>query len=66
MLTKLRLQFSVSNEHRFRHRCNASSLICNCGTGKEDNIHFLLHCPLYNDICLNLHNEISEGIGLDI
>ena len=66
MLTKLRLQFSVLNEHRFRHRSNAISPMCNCGTGKEDNIHFLLHCPLYNDIRLNLHDEISEVLGLDI
>ena len=70
MLTKLRLQLSVVNEyrfrHRFRHRFNAISPICNCGTGKEDNIHSLLHCPLYNDIRLNLHDEISEVLGLDI
>ena len=50
ILTKLRLQFSALNEHRFRHRFNAPSPLCNCGTANEDNKHFLLHCPLFNPI----------------
>ena len=65
ILTKLRLQFSALNEHKFRHRFNATSPICKCGIANEDNQHFLLHCPLYNDIHHNLHDEISEILDLN-
>jgi len=36
-----------------------------CGTANKDNKHFLLHCPLYNDIHLNVHDEIPEILDLD-
>ena len=65
ILTKLHLQFSALNEHRCRHRFNATGPCCKCGTTNENNKHFLLHCPLYNDIRLNLHDEISEILDLD-
>ena len=44
---------------------NATSPICKCGIANEDNQHFLLHCPLYNDIRHNLHDEISEILDLN-
>ncbi len=32
--------------------------ICTCGYRKEDAKHFFMHCPLYNDIRLDLYNAI--------
>ena len=66
ILTKLRLQFSPLNEHKFRHRFNAASPLCNCGTANEDNKHFLLHCPLFSNFRVNLHGELSEFLDLDL
>ena len=66
ILTKLRLQFSALNYYRFRHRFNATSPTCECGTANEDHKHFLLHCPLYHGIRLNLHDENSEFLDLNI
>ena len=45
LLTRLRVNFSPLNEHRFRHNFDCLSPICICGTGKEDNEHYLLNCP---------------------
>ena len=42
-LTKLRVNFSPLNEHRFRHNFDCSSPTCVCGRGIENNGHFLLH-----------------------
>ena len=65
-LTKLRLQFSALNEHKFRHNFDCLSPFCICGTAKEDNEHFLLHCPLYDEMRCDLLDQISEIPGLDI
>ena len=35
LLTRLRVNFSPLNEHRFRHNFDCLSPICICGTGKE-------------------------------
>ena len=57
-LTKLRLEFSALNEHRFRHNFQRISPMCACNTGIEDNAYFFLQCPLFdtirNDPVLNL------------
>ena len=47
LLTRLRVNFSPLNEHRFGHNFECLSPICICGTGKEDNQHYLLHCPQF-------------------
>ena len=65
-LTKLRLQFSALNEHKFRHNFDCLSPFCICGTAKEDNEHFLLHCPLNDEMRCDLLDQISEIPGLDI
>ena len=65
-LTKLRLQFSALNEHQFRHNFDCLSPICICGTAKEDNEHFLLHCPLYDIMRHDLLGQLSEIPGFDI
>ena len=54
LLTKLRLNFSALNEHKFSHNFECLDPICACGTGKEDNKHFLLYC-----LSLNCSVEIS-------
>ena len=43
-LTKLQIEFSPLNGHRFRHNFDCLSPICACGCAIEDNQHFLLHC----------------------
>ena len=43
-LTELRFQFSALNKHKFRHNFDCLSPVCVCGTAKENNEHFLLHC----------------------
>ena len=63
---KLRLQFSALNEHKFRHNFDCLSPVCICGTAKEDNEHFLLHCPLYDIMRCDLLGQLSEIPGLDI
>ena len=65
-VTKLRLQFSALNEHKLRHNFDCLSPFCICGTAKEDNEHFLLHCPLYYEMRCDLLDQISEIPGLDI
>ena len=65
-LTKLRLQFSALNEHKFRYNFDCLSPVCICGTAREDNEHFLLHCPLYDIMRCDLLGQLSEIPGLDI
>ena len=65
ILTKLRLKFSALNEHRFRHRFNIVSPLCNCGTANEDSKHFFLHCPMYYHLRRNLLGQLSEILNMD-
>ncbi len=65
-LTKLRLNFSALNEHRFRHNFDCLNPICSCGTGKEDNEHYLLHCPEFDLMRADLFGHLSEIPALDI
>ena len=45
-LTRLRVGFSHLKEHKFRHNFQDSiDPMCNCGSGIETTVHFLLHCP---------------------
>ena len=60
LLTKLRLKFSVLNEHKFRHNYYSLTPFCVCGTDKEDNEHFLLHYPLFDSMRLDLFDQLSE------
>ena len=64
-LIKLRLQFSALSEHKFRHNFDCLSPFCICGIAKDDE-HFLLHCPLYDEMRSDLLGQISEIPGLDI
>ena len=45
LLSRLRLQFTHLNEHKFRHGFNDTvNPMCSCGTDVETTEHFLLHC----------------------
>ena len=65
LLTRLRVQFSALNEHRFRHAFDCLTPICICGLSKESNEHFLLHCPQHHAYRMDLFGQLSEipGIG---
>ena len=40
--------------------------MCNCGAAKEDNEHYLLHCPKFDLIRAYLFGQLSEIPALDI
>ena len=49
LLTRLKLNFSHLNEHKFRHNFkNAVNPMCNCVVATETTIHYLLCCWLYS------------------
>ena len=56
----LRVNFSPLNEHRFRHNFDCLSPIGFFGTGKEDNEHYLLHCPQFT-----AQRQVSD-VGYDV
>ena len=62
LLTRLRVSFSPLNEHRFRHNFDCLSI---CGTGKEDNEHYLLHCPQFTTQRQDLLGQVSD-VGYDV
>ena len=65
-LTKLRVEFSPLNEHRFRHNFGCVSPLCLCGIGNEDNAHFLLHCHRFHMMRRDLLSQLSEIPGIDL
>ena len=65
MLTKLRVNFSALNEHRFQHNFDCSTPTCMCGIGIEDNKHFLLHCYQFDLMRRDLFRQLTIP-GLDI
>ena len=40
--------------------------MCVCGTGKEDNEHFLLYCPLYSILRQDLFDQLSDIDGFNV
>ena len=49
LLTRLRLQFSHLNEHKFRHGFEDTiNTMCACGSKVETTEHFLLRCHFYS------------------
>ena len=65
-LTKLHMEFSPLNEHRFWHNFDCLSPICACGCAIEDNQHFLLHCHLFSTMRIDLFGQLTDIPGLDI
>ena len=59
LLTRLRLNFSYLNEHKFRHNfIDTINPMCSCGFEPETTNHYLLRCKLYTDLRLDLLNDI--------
>ena len=59
LLTRLRLNFSHLNEHKFRHNFKDTiNPMCSCGFEPETTDHYLLRCKLYTDLRLDLLNDI--------
>ena len=65
-LTKPRVSFSPLNEHKFRHNFESLSPICMCNTGIEDNEHFFLHFPMYDQVCNDLFDQLLDITGLEL
>ena len=65
-LSQLALSFSVLNEHRIRRNFNCLNPICLCGIANEDNEHFLLHCPIFEEARRDLLGSLSNVSGLEL
>ena len=61
LLTRLRLDFSHVNEHKFRHGFKDTlNPLCTCGVEFETTEHFLLHCQLYSTDRSELFDKIVK------
>ena len=59
-LTRLRLDFSHLNEHRFRHNFqDCLNPLCSCSLQTEDTIHYLLHCHHFSQHRIDLINRVK-------
>ena len=59
LLSRLRLNFSHLNEHKFRHNFNNTvDPMCTCGRERETTLHYLLRCNLYSTPRLELLNNV--------
>ena len=34
--------------------------------GNEDNVHFVLHCPMYDSLLSDIFNQLADVPGLNI
>ena len=60
-LTRLRLQLSNLNEHKFRHGFEDKiSPMCSCNAEIESNEHFLLRCHFYSSQRLELFDKLNK------
>ena len=59
LLSRLRLNFSHLNEHKFRHNFNDTvDSMCTCGREPEITLHYLLRSKLYSTQRLELLNNV--------
>ena len=59
LLTRLRLDCSHLNKHKFRHNFNGIiNPMCSCGKETETTLHYLLPCDLYSIYRLEFLNDI--------
>ena len=59
-LTRLRLDFSHLNEHRFRHNFqDCLNPLCSCSLQTEDTTHYLLHCHHFSQNRIDLINSVK-------
>ena len=59
-ITKLRVQFSDLNAHKFHHNFECLRPMCNCGVASEDYEHYLLHCARFNQLQEDLFGTFTE------
>ena len=60
LLTRLRLDFSHLNEHRFRHNFKECvNPVCSCSLEIEDTSHYLLHCHYFTLYRIELMNSVK-------
>ena len=50
----------------YHHNFECLRPICNCGLANEDNKHYLLHCPHFNQLREDLFGTVTEVSGIDI
>ena len=61
LVTRLRLQFSHLNEHKFRHGFSDTiNPMCVCRTKIEITEHFLLRCQFYSTQRLELFENLEK------
>ena len=61
LLTRLVLEFSHRNEHKFRYGFGDTiNAMCACGSEVETAEHFLLHCHLYSPQGLELFENLEK------
>ena len=61
LLTRLRLQFSHLNEHKFRHDFGDTiNAVCVCGSEVETTEHFLLRYYLFSPQRLELFENLKK------
>ena len=61
LLTRLRLQLSLLNEHKFGHGFEDTiSPMCSCNTKIESNEHFLLRCHFYPFQRLEVFDNLNK------
>ena len=61
LLTRLRINFSHLNEHKFRHGFgDIINAMCACGSEVETTEHFLLRCHLYSPQRLELLENLEK------
>ena len=61
LLTRLRLQFSHLNEHKFRHGFEDTiNAMCACGSAVETTEYFLLRYHLYSPQRLELFENLEK------
>ena len=61
LLTRLCLDFSHLNEHRFRHNFqDCMNPLCSCNLDIEDTSHYLLHCHHFSQHCIDLMNSVNS------
>ena len=65
-LTKLRVEFSPLNEHKFQHNFDCLSPICASGCAIGDCQRFLLHCRLFSPTRIDLLGQLTDILGLNV
>ena len=57
---RLRMLCSPLNDHLFSHIHVIDNPACPCGHERENNRHFFLECPLYNEARRQLYRALDE------